>query len=82
VERQMRYSLFANLVALLILVADVGSYAATDTHKVDVGDWRTYRNEQYSLELRYPPDYAVVRPHNRLQRKRSPIPTLRGLAMG
>jgi hypothetical protein len=60
----MRYSLFANLVALLILVANVGSYAATDTHKVDVGDWRIYRNEQYSLELRYP---SGLLPHNGLQ---------------
>jgi len=34
---------------------------------VDVTGWRVFRNEQYSFELRYPADYAIVQPHNQLQ---------------
>jgi hypothetical protein len=66
-EDQMRPSFFAIPAAALILASNVGSHAATATHAVDVAGWRVYRNERYSLELRYPSDYAVVLPHNHLQ---------------
>ena len=33
----------------------------------DVSAWHKYSNDQYSFELRYPPDYAVVYPRGQLE---------------
>jgi hypothetical protein len=64
----MRPSFFAIPAAVLLLASSIGSHAAiVAASTVDVTGWRVYRNEQYSLELRYPPDYAIVQPHNQLQ---------------
>jgi hypothetical protein len=56
----MRPSFFAIPVALLLVASNVVASA------VDVTGWRVFRNEQYSFELRYPPDYAIIQPRNQL----------------
>jgi hypothetical protein len=59
---------------MLLLASNAGTCAATvASSTVDLTSWRAYRNDQYSVELRYPPDYAVVKPRDQLQ----PPPLLR-----
>lgn len=71
----MQPSLFAITAAMLVLASNVGTCAATvATSTVDLTGWRAYRNDQYSVELHYPPDYAVVKPRDQLLR---PLPLLR-----
>jgi hypothetical protein len=64
----MRPSFFTISAAVLLLASNLGSYSAiAAASTVDVTGWRLYRNQQYAFELRYPPDYAIVQPHNQLQ---------------
>ena len=64
----MQPSFFAITAAILLLASNAGTCAATGANStVDLTGWRAYRNDQYSVELRYPPDYAVVKPRNQLQ---------------
>lgn len=63
----MQPGFFAIIAAKLLLASNVGTCAATvATSTVDLSGWRAYRNDQYSVELRYPPDYAVVKPRDQL----------------
>ena len=72
----MQPSLFAITAAMLVLASNVGTCAATvATSTVDLTGWRAYRNDRYSVELRYPPDYALVKPRDQLQLQ--PLPLLR-----
>ena len=31
----------------------------TTTEPVDISDWKTYRNEKYGYEIKYPPDFVL-----------------------
>jgi hypothetical protein len=65
----MQPSFFAITAAVLLLASSIGSCAATvAAPTVDPTGWRAYRNDQYFIELRYPPDYAVVKPRDQLLR--------------
>jgi hypothetical protein len=71
----MQPSFFAITAAMLLLASNAGTCAATvAASTVDLTGWRAYRNDQYSVELHYPPDYAVVKPRDQLLR---PPPLLR-----
>jgi hypothetical protein len=73
-ESQMQPSFFAITAAMLVLASKFGTCAATvATSTVDLTGWQAYRNDQYSLELRYPPDYAVVKPRDQLQLRPAPL---------
>ena len=64
----MQPSFFAITAAILLLASNAGTCAATGAAStVDLTGWRAYRNDQYSVELRYPPDYAAVTPRDQLQ---------------
>jgi hypothetical protein len=64
----MQPGLLGITAAIVLLASNVGTCAATvATATMDLTGWRAYRNDQYSLELLYPPDYAVVMPRNQLQ---------------
>ncbi|MGH6935576.1 MAG: hypothetical protein ACRED2_05215 [Methylocella sp.] len=70
----MQPSFFAITAAILLLASSGGTCAATvATSTVDLTGWRAYRNDQYSFELRYPPDYAVVKPRDQLQLRPPPL---------
>jgi hypothetical protein len=67
-ESQMQPSFFAITAAMLFLASNAGTCAATvATSTIDPTGWQAYRNDQYAVELRYPLDYAAVKPRNRLQ---------------
>lgn len=69
----MQPSFFAITAAVLLLASNAGTCAATVATSVDLTGWRAYRNNQYSFELHYPPDYAVVKPRDQLQLQPPPL---------
>src|ERR1700737_1199715 len=73
---RMQPRFFAITAAILLLASNAGTCAATVAiSTVDLASWQAYRNDQYSVELRYPPDYALVKPRDQLQLQ--PLPLLR-----
>jgi hypothetical protein len=64
---------FAITAAILLLASSGGTCAATVATSVDLTGWRAYRNDQYSVELRYPPDYVVIKPSDQLQLQLRPL---------
>ncbi|MGB6176839.1 MAG: hypothetical protein WBF43_11020 [Methylocella sp.] len=70
----MQPSFFAITAAMLLLASNAGTCAATvATSTVGPSGWQAYRNDQYSVELRYPPDYAVVTPRDQPQLRPAPL---------
>lgn len=63
----MRPGFFAITAAIFLLASKVACAATVAASTVDLTGWQAYRNDQYSVELRYPPDYAAVKPRNQLR---------------
>jgi hypothetical protein len=60
--------------AMLFLACNLGtSVAVAAAPGAETAGWRVYRNNDYFIELLYPPDYAIVQARDQLQ----PPPLLR-----
>ena len=33
----------------------------TTTEEIDTSDWKTYRNEEYGFEFKYPEDFKIIK---------------------
>jgi hypothetical protein len=73
-EGELYQSLVMLSTAMFCLACSLGTRAAVSAAPVaETAGWLVYRNDRYFIELRYPPDYAIVQPRDQLR----PPPLLR-----